>query len=101
MTIQLADDFLSGSLLMDQSLLTQEEKDARQEVLSSLKIDCILRRADYSRFYQDLEQAVPDYKEVIDLCMKYPAGNERTVTSAYFSVGSILLDQGKRDEAKE
>lgn len=68
--------------------------------MSSLRIDIVSRRADYARFYQDVDTATVDYKEAIDLCKQYFIGNERTTCSAYFSLGNILLDQGKRDEAK-
>jgi len=43
--------------------------------------------------------AQSDFLEVIEICKKFPAGNERIMSSAYFSLGSIYLDQGKRAEA--
>jgi hypothetical protein len=64
-------------------------------------IDSTLRRADFAKFYCDGEQAKQDFSDVIKLCEVYPEGNQRIKSSAYFSRGSILLDQNNRKEAKE
>jgi predicted negative regulator of RcsB-dependent stress response len=42
-----------------------------------------------------------DFLDVIKLCDLYPEGNQRIKSSAYFTRGSIFLDQNKRSEAKE
>ena len=39
--------------------------------------------------------------DVIKLCEKYPEGNQRVKSSAFFARGSVLLDMGNRQEAKE
>jgi len=36
--------------------------------VSTLRIDSILRRADYARFYSDIEGAKADYLEAINIC---------------------------------
>jgi predicted negative regulator of RcsB-dependent stress response len=38
---------------------------------------------------------------VIKLCDQYPEGNQRVKSSAYFARGSVLLDMGNRQDAKE
>ena len=41
-----------------------------------------------------------DFQEVIKLCTKFTEGNERVRASAHFTLGSLLLDQGRRADAK-
>jgi tetratricopeptide (TPR) repeat protein len=65
-----------------------------------LRIDCILRRADYAKFYNDIENAKTDYTEAIKLCLEFPDGNERIMGSAHFSLGKVYLDIGQRQEAQ-
>jgi len=64
-------------------------------------IDCILRRAEYSKFYNDIDNSLSDFKQVIELCQEHiqEKGNDRILISAMFSLGKINLDIGKRDEA--
>ena len=64
-------------------------------------IDCILRRAEYSKFYNDIDNSLSDFKHVIELCQEHiqEKGNDRILISAMFSLGKINLDIGKRDEA--
>ena len=50
--------------------LTGEIKKERKKLMSSLLIDCILRLADYSKFYQDVPNARENFQKVIDLCKK-------------------------------
>ena len=40
------------------------------------------------------------FQEVIKLCLQFTEGNERTRASAHFTLGSLLLDQGRRADAK-
>jgi tetratricopeptide (TPR) repeat protein len=63
-------------------------------------IDCYLRKADYAKFYTDIEMAKDDYQSVIKICEKFPENNERIMSSAYFSLGSLHLDKSERAEAK-
>jgi len=66
-----------------------------------LRIDCILRRGDYAKFYSDLETAKADYQQVIEICAEHPEGNERIQGSAFFSLGKLHLDTNERAEALE
>ena len=58
-----------------------------------------MRRADYGKFYNDLESAKSDYMIVVQTCMKYPEGNLRIMGSAYLALGQIYLEMNQRDEA--
>ena len=100
LALQIIEDFREGTLLPDVSL-TEEQIKSRDSVLSALLIDTTLRRADYAKFYCDGDQAKTDFTDVIKLCDQYPEGNLRIKSSAYFSRGSIFLDQNNRKEAKE
>ena len=40
------------------------------------------------------------FQEVIKLCLQFTEGNERTRASAHFTLGSLLLDQARRADAK-
>lgn len=62
-------------------------------------IDCYLRKADYAKFYTDIDMAKEDYHNAIKICEKFPEGNERIMSSAYFSLGSLHLDKSERLEA--
>lgn len=64
--------------------MTDEQKDERKKMVSNLMIDCILRRGEYARFYNDIETAKQDYLEAIEICKEFIVGNERTLGSAYF-----------------
>lgn len=64
-------------------------------------IDCYLRKADYAKFYTDIEMAKDDYHSVINICERFPHQNERIMSSAYFSLGSLHLDKSERPEAKK
>ena len=64
-------------------------------------IDCLLRRAEYSKFYNDMDNAIQDFNKVIELCSEFiqEKGNDKIQISALFSLGKIYLDLGKRTEA--
>ena len=86
---------------MDQSAsLTQEQQTTREKVLSCLIIDCFMRKADYAKFYTDIDMATEDYQNAIKICEKFTSGNERIMSSAYFSLGSLHLDKADRATAK-
>ena len=63
-------------------------------------IDCFLRKADYAKFYTDIDMAAEDYQNAIKICQKFTKGNERIMSSAYFSLGSLYLDKSDRVTAK-
>jgi tetratricopeptide (TPR) repeat protein len=63
-------------------------------------IDCYLRKADYAKFYTDIDMATDDYQNAIKICQKFVEGNERIMSSAYFSLGSLYLDKSDRITAK-
>lgn len=63
-------------------------------------IDCILRRGEYAKFYNDIETAKQDYLEAIEICKEFIVGNERTLGSAYFQLGSLFLDCQQREQAQ-
>lgn len=95
---QILNDFQAGDLLKDASL-TDEQKNTRNKVTSALKIDTTLRRADFAKFYQDLDSSMADYSEVINICKQFPEGNERIMGSAFFALGQIHLESNRREEA--
>lgn len=80
--------------------MKNEQKELREKVLSCLMIDCYLRKADYAKFYTDIEMATDDYQNAIRICQKFTSGNERIMSSAYFSLGSLHLDKSDRVNAK-
>ena len=107
LAIQIINDFLAGNALEGEAdqigggdKLTEDQKKERNKVVSALRIDCILRRADYAKFYNDIENAKLDYSEVIKMCHEFPEGNERIMGSAHFSLGKVFLDIGQRPEAQ-
>lgn len=63
-------------------------------------IDSIIRRAEYAKFYQDLDSSIQDFTMVIKICKDFPEGNKRVLSSAHYNLGKILLEQNKRDEAR-
>lgn len=69
--------------------------------MSNLLIDCIIRRAEYAKFYQDLDSATQDLTMVIKICKDFPEGNQRVLSSAHFYLGKIYLEQTKRELAME
>lgn len=69
--------------------------------MSCLLIDCNNRLAEYTKFYQDCANALENYKKVIELCKEFPEGNERIQCSANFSIGVLLLEMNKREEANK
>ena len=79
--------------------MTDEIKKERKKLMSCLLIDCNMRLAEYTKFYQDCANAQESYKKVIELCKEFPEGNERMHCSAQFSLGVILLEMNSRDEA--
>jgi len=81
---QIVNDFRSGALLAG---LTQEQKLSRDKVTSNLRIDMTLRRAEYCKFYNDLESSKQDFLAVIELCREFPEGNKRVMGSAFFNLG--------------
>ena len=48
-----------------------------------------------------IEASKLDYYEVVKLCNQFPQNNERILSSAYFAIGKIHLDQNERPEALE
>lgn len=101
LALQIVDDFIEGTNLKDtqKESLTAEMKKERKKLLSCLLIDCNMRLAEYTKFYQDCANAKENYKKVIDLCKEFPEGNERIQCSAQFSLGVILLEMNLREEA--
>ena len=93
--MQILDDWLSVSGL------SEAQSALRNKLVSSLKIDCVLRRGDYAKFYSDLETAKADYSQVLEICAQHPEGNERIQGSAFFSLGKIHLDANERVQALE
>ena len=65
LAIQIIDDFRNAPNI------TADQKINRNKILSSLRIDTTLRRADYAKFYQDIESSKADYLEVINICSEY------------------------------
>ena len=64
-------------------------------------IDVTFREADFAKFYQDVGAARASYEKVVDLCSgEFAEGNEKLLGSAHFSLGSLLLEMSKRDEAR-
>ena len=59
-----------------------------------------MRKADYAKFYTDIDMATDDYQSAIRICQKFTVGNERIMSSAYFSLGSLFLDKSDRVQAK-
>ena len=59
-----------------------------------------MRKADYAKFYTDIDMATEDYQNAIKICEKFTSGNERIMSSAYFSLGSLHLDKADRATAK-
>lgn len=97
---QILNDFVNGQLLTS-SNWSSEQTAARTKLVSNLMIDSIIRRAEYAKFYQDLDSSIQDFTMVIKICKEYPEGNERVLGSAYYNLGKIYLEQNKRDEAME
>ena len=79
LALQIIDDFISGANLKEtqKQKLTDDMKKERKKLLSCLLIDCNMRLAEYTKFYQDNASAKENYKKVIDLCKEFPEGNER------------------------
>lgn len=81
---QIINDFRTCQLLKES---TPEKVAARSKILSNLLIDNVLRRAEFLKFYNDLQGSQEDFHMVIQLCKEYPQGNERVMGSAYFNLG--------------
>lgn len=82
LAIQIIEDFINGTNLKEKESCTDQIKSERKKIMSSLLIDCTLRLADYTKFYQDVPNAKENYQKVIDLCKEFPEGNERIHCSA-------------------
>ena len=80
--LQIVEDFISGKISDDTASLTPEQKSTREKVLSCLMIDCFMRKADYAKFYTDIDMATDDYQSAIRICQKFTVGNERIMSSA-------------------
>ena len=100
---ELAEDILENFSLAQQILndFCANHKDERRKLISSLLIDLTLREGEFAKFYQDVNVAKDNYEKVIALCEEFPENNERIKGSAHFSLGSLLLEMGKRDEARK
>ena len=74
LALQIIDDFINGTNLNEEKkeLLTDDIKKQRKKLMSCLLIDCTLRLADYTKFYQDVPNARENYQKVIDLCTEFP-----------------------------
>lgn len=68
--------------------------------MSALMIDNIIRRAEYAKFYNDLDASTLDFNMVVKICQEFPEGNKRVLGSAFFNLGKIMLEQDKREDAK-
>lgn len=76
-------------------------KDQRRKLISGLLIDTTFREADFAKFYQDVEAAKTSYEKVVQWCTgEFAEGNEKLLGSAHFSLGSLLLEMNKREEAR-
>ena len=78
---------------------SEEQIALRSKIISCLVIDSLLRRAEYAKFYQDVQSAIQDFTEVIKRCQEYPEGNQRVMGSAFFNLGQIHLELNQRDQA--
>ena len=48
-----------------------------------------------------MEAARSSYEKVVDMCAgEFAEGNEKLLGSAHFSLGSLLLEMSKREEAR-
>ena len=93
---QIVNDFRNCSFLKDAN---EEKKSLRGKIMSNLMIDSVLRRAEYGKFYNDMDASVQDFNQVIELCTAYPENNQRVKGSAFFNIGQIHLEKSERVEA--
>ena len=61
--------------------------------MSPIKIDLLMKRGDFLKFYGDVEQSEKDYEEVIRLCEVWTGDhhNMKISNAAHFSLGKLLL----------
>lgn len=79
--------------------ISDEQKKNRDKLVSCLRIDCLNKRADYAKFYGDIEGAKEDYMVTLDIIKEFPEGNDSIKSSINFSLGKLHLDISKHKEA--
>ena len=97
---ELADDIMQNFAVALQIISDFCKSDSEESLIANLLIDCKMREGEFAKFYQDVNLALENFRSVIKLCGKYPDGNDRIITSCHFTLGTLLLEMGKREESQ-